>query len=487
MRQARWAYFPIADRCRVDPADGLPQQPRPDVRHAAFASIAPQSQAQQGDHAGAARTYEQLAAQNSGTEQNAFLLLAAREYLQARQADDAQRVLAAIAPPLTPDQTFERQMLGVELALARSQTQQAWQQLAAISEPRTNPAAARFFELKGRVAFAAGRPADAVRAEMARERWLANSQERSAARARSAALAARCQRARYQNRAAHRGGPRGPRLARAGRSGGLGRAGIPPRPRRRSKRGALAIRAIRPNEAVRSGAARPCEVGPVGARCARRAAAAAVGPRRRSGISVREGFMTAYYQAPPSERPRVRVYDTAELSAAEAIASASAEGAELIVGPLTRDEVTAAADLESPRPPILALNFLPADRPAPEGFYQFALSPEDEARQVARRVLAEGRKRGVALVPLGDWGTRVLAAFEQELDGWRRRLDWQRALTMRRSRTGHPRSRRCCASATATRATGASNPFSAASCSSSRAGAATSTSFSRRARPPARA
>ena len=43
--------------------------------------------------------------------------------------------------------------------------------------------------------------------------------------------------------------------------------------------------------------------------------------------------MTAYYQAPPSERPRIRVYDTAEMSAAEAIASASAEGAELIVGP----------------------------------------------------------------------------------------------------------------------------------------------------------
>src|SRR6185312_16266324 len=59
---------------------------------------------------------------------------------------------------------------------------------------------------------------------------------------------------------------------------------------------------------------------------------------------------------------------------------------------------------------------LPSDRPGPAGFYQFALSPEDEARQVARRILADHRMRGVAIVPEGDWGTRVLTAFRQELE-----------------------------------------------------------------------
>ena len=51
----------------------------------------------------------------------------------------------------------------------------------------------------------------------------------------------------------------------------------------------------------------------------------------------------------------------------------------------------------------------------PQRFYQFALSPEDEAREVARRVIADGRPRGVALVPEGEWGQRVLAAFSAEL------------------------------------------------------------------------
>src|SRR5262249_685878 len=35
---------------------------------------------------------------------------------------------------------------------------------------------------------------------------------------------------------------------------------------------------------------------------------------------------------------------------------------------------------------------------------------------VARRVLADHRLRGVAIVPEGDWGTRVLTAFRQELE-----------------------------------------------------------------------
>jgi hypothetical protein len=135
-----------------------------------------------------------------------------------------------------------------------------------------------------------------------------------------------------------------------------------------------------------------------------------------AGITVRDGFMTAYYQVPVSQRPRLRVFDTAEISAAEAITRARAEGAEFIVGPLTRDEVTAAADMGEAKPPILALNFLPPDRTAPAGFYQFALSPEDEARQVARRMLADDHRRGVAVVPEGDWGARVLAAFRQELE-----------------------------------------------------------------------
>jgi len=134
-----------------------------------------------------------------------------------------------------------------------------------------------------------------------------------------------------------------------------------------------------------------------------------------AGISLREGFMTAYYQTPAAQRLHIRFYDTAELGIPAAVAQATHDGATLIVGPLARDAVIAAAAITSARPPILALNFLPPGTPVPSAFYQFALSPEDEARQVARRVLADGRHAGIALAPTGDWGARVLAAFTQEL------------------------------------------------------------------------
>ncbi len=135
-----------------------------------------------------------------------------------------------------------------------------------------------------------------------------------------------------------------------------------------------------------------------------------------AAANVRDGFLTAYYQAPPAGRLRVRIYDTGVLSVAEALSRASGSGAELIVGPLTREEVIAAAQYASARPPLLALNFLPPETPPPPRFYQYALSPEDEARLVARRIIADHHRRGIALVPAGEWGARVLSAFRQELE-----------------------------------------------------------------------
>ena len=52
-----------------------------------------------------------------------------------------------------------------------------------------------------------------------------------------------------------------------------------------------------------------------------------------AGISLREGFMTAYYQTPAPQRLHVRFYDTAELGLAAAVSQATRDGAELIVGP----------------------------------------------------------------------------------------------------------------------------------------------------------
>jgi outer membrane PBP1 activator LpoA protein len=147
------------------------------------------------------------------------------------------------------------------------------------------------------------------------------------------------------------------------------------------------------------------------------------GPLGGAGQSVRDGFLTAYYQMPPHERPRLRIYNTAGVfSIPELIARATDAGANFIVGPLIRSNVEAAAADDQSRPAMLALNFLPHGMAAPPRFYQFALSPTAEARMVARRVLADGHRIGIAIVPKGTWGTRVLDAFRRQLEAGGGRL-----------------------------------------------------------------
>jgi outer membrane PBP1 activator LpoA protein len=273
-----------------------------------------------GDAVGAARVYEALAAQNTGSDRNDYLLHAARDYLTAQHPDDAARVLALTEAPLSPGQHTDLVLSNAELALARGQSQEAARQLGALTVPTEPGQLARYQALRARAAAPPAKPHEA-----------------------------------------------------------------PPPPLTAGAAPHIAL------------------LLPISGRAA--------GP----ALSVRDGFMTAYFQAPPAERPRVRVYDTGSESVADAMTQAMQQGADFIVGPLTREEVVAAAQFPGAHAPVLALNFLPAEQPPPAHFYQYALSPEDEARLAARRVLEDHHRRGVALVPAGEWGTRVLAAFRQEL------------------------------------------------------------------------
>jgi hypothetical protein len=135
------------------------------------------------------------------------------------------------------------------------------------------------------------------------------------------------------------------------------------------------------------------------------------GRLEEAGEALRDGFMAAYYRLDEAARPPLRVYDVGS-DAAAAYRRAVDEGAGFVVGPLGKENVQAVRALADGRVGVLALNALPDGDPAARRFYQFALAPEDEARQVAERLLADERRTGVALVPSGEWGARVVAAFQ---------------------------------------------------------------------------
>jgi len=139
------------------------------------------------------------------------------------------------------------------------------------------------------------------------------------------------------------------------------------------------------------------------------------GRTRAAGLAVQDGFLSAYYDQPQGLRPQLSVYDVAASDAPSAYLAAVADGAQTVVGPLTRGEVASLASMADGRVTTVALNYLPDGTATPMRFFQFALSPEDEARQAARRAVADGYASGVALVPANEWGQRVLAAFREGL------------------------------------------------------------------------
>lgn len=129
--------------------------------------------------------------------------------------------------------------------------------------------------------------------------------------------------------------------------------------------------------------------------------------------AVRDGLLAAYYQVGGDKPPSITLYDsgTNAASAQAAYQKAVSEGANMVLGPLTKDPVAALAGQSSLPVPVLALNYLDNDRGGPAGFYQFGLLPEGEAAQVAERAVAEGRSHGVALVANDDVGSRMFNAF----------------------------------------------------------------------------
>lgn len=135
-----------------------------------------------------------------------------------------------------------------------------------------------------------------------------------------------------------------------------------------------------------------------------------------AATAVRDGFMVAFY-ARPRPRPDIVVYDTAgdPASINNLAQQAINAGADILVGPLTKEAVAQLAHSGGVHVPVLTLNYLEDGARAPSHFYQFGLSPEDEARQAATRAMRDGHYRALALVPRSNWGVRTLTAFNDEL------------------------------------------------------------------------
>ena len=133
-----------------------------------------------------------------------------------------------------------------------------------------------------------------------------------------------------------------------------------------------------------------------------------------AGETVRDGFLSAYFVSGAPSRQSIHIYDTTAASVAALYRQALEDGADAIVGPLSKEN---AADMWAldPTVPTLTLNTVAARDRERSHPIQFALTVEDEARAIAKRVLADGRRRVIVLRSAENWTARAFAVLSEHL------------------------------------------------------------------------
>lgn len=143
-----------------------------------------------------------------------------------------------------------------------------------------------------------------------------------------------------------------------------------------------------------------------------------------AGKAVRDGFLASYYRARGKGLAASEVlvldsdqYDSAMVAYNEAVI----QGAEFVVGPLSKASVAELAAHPARPVPVLALNQIDhLVNSSGSALVQLSLAPEDEATRLAELAIGQGARRALVLRPAGTWGDkmeRALVARWQQLGG----------------------------------------------------------------------
>ncbi len=150
------------------------------------------------------------------------------------------------------------------------------------------------------------------------------------------------------------------------------------------------------------------------------------GKLAKAGQAIRDGFLAAYFthqdthsntDQPLDQRnhPAVVFYDTSTEDILSLYDRAVLNGADIVIGPLSKTNVRALYEKPVLSTPVLALNYVDTetanDSISNTPIYQFGLSLEDEAIQVADRAWLEGHRQALVLSSSANWGQRAATAF----------------------------------------------------------------------------
>jgi outer membrane PBP1 activator LpoA protein len=396
--------------CSVQPVTRVVQDPNLEARA--------QAEVRAGNLGSAARLYRQLADASRGEQRADYLIQAARLLIEGGDPITARSWLGEAVGVASIAQRKVAFVLEARIELAQDSPELALRALGGIQDPVPVELMVEIGAVRGLAYFALNRPAEAVRELVEREVWLNESEEILAN-----------QRMIWDGLRAMAAGAAPGAAPGSGDIVVDGWLALAPLARSNVdsldfRRALLEWRSVYVDHPAagglllellseqRSSLAYPTQVAlllPMNS------------AQREAAIAVRDGFLAAHLQSSQRRETTVRIYDTAQLGGREAYLRAQLEGADFIVGPLLR------ADVEEVIPqsgfvPTLTLNFSQNETPFSRSVHQFALWPEDEARAVARRAIAEGATTAVAIIASNDWGYRVLNDFRAEFEALGGRL-----------------------------------------------------------------
>ncbi len=139
------------------------------------------------------------------------------------------------------------------------------------------------------------------------------------------------------------------------------------------------------------------------------------GKRASAGQAVRDGFMASYYRSLAAGAPPLRIDMVDTESSPDLLGlygEAVANGSQLVIGPLEREQVQVLASEPALAVPVLALN--ETNNTAAANLYQFSLNPEEEARQAAIAAWAGQYRRALIITSDNDRGLRLAQRFTQQ-------------------------------------------------------------------------
>ncbi|GED22186.1 penicillin-binding protein activator [Halomonas halmophila] len=141
------------------------------------------------------------------------------------------------------------------------------------------------------------------------------------------------------------------------------------------------------------------------------------GPLERVADAIEQGMNVHHLEVVnrSASGTQLSFIDSSDGNLEALYAEAESMGAQAVIGPLDKDLVTRLEQRDQVPMPTLALNYGTSEHNQAEGLFQYGLSAENEARQVARRGRIDGMQSASLLIPDNDWGRRVGAAFR---DTW---------------------------------------------------------------------